>query len=135
MKKRIFCLMSGILALTVTMLIAAQAKENKRLELISKYGWIIDEENVIIEDVEIPLKFSDAVSDYADMLKNGGFNLEKYKGKVLKKYTYPVKNHVDKYAVINIFMYGNEIAAADVVVPRLDGYMHNINERKYQNAS
>lgn len=110
-------------------------KQEKRIEFISKFGWIVDEKSVIIENVKINSEFSPALTDYSNMLKKAGYNLENYKGKMLKKYTYRVKNHIDKYAVINIFVYRGKIAFADVVIPRLDGYMHNINEEKYKNAS
>lgn len=132
MKKTYFI----IIFLVIGVIFVYTFKKNDTVkEFISKYGWIIDEKSAIIEETKIPEKFEGAVSDYDAMLKKAGFNLEKYKGKTLKRYSYQIKNHKEQYAQVNVFTYKNKIAFADVVVPRIDGYMHNIDEVKYQNAS
>ena len=107
----------------------------KRMEFIKSYGWIVDEKSVIMERVKIPEEFDIIFLNYNDVQKKSGFNLENFKGKTLKRYTYSVKNHEDKYAVLNIFEYKGKIAAADVLSPALDGHLGGIDERTYQNAS
>ena len=132
MKKMFFI----ILILSVGAIFLMSYFKNMRIkEFILKYGWIIDEKSVIIEKVNIPLEFDDAVEEYKNMLIDAGFNLEIYKGKMVKKYTYKLLNHIDKNAYINVFIYKGKIVFSDIIITRLDGYMHNINERKYKNAS
>ena len=112
-----------------------QASFEKRIEFIESFGWIIDENSVIIENVRIPDKPFASYSDYAKIQKKSEFNLDALRGKTLKRYTYSIKNHQDKYAVVNIFELKGKIVAADVLSPKIDGIIHPINERTYQNAS
>ena len=104
-------------------------------QFISKYGWIIDKKSVIIEETIIPKEFNGALLSYESMLKKAGFDINYIKGKTVKKYSYKLKNHIDNDAFINVFVFNGKIVFADIAISRIDGYMHNINERKYQNAS
>jgi hypothetical protein len=67
---------------------------------ISKYGWNIDKKSVIIEETIIPKKFEGALLSYESMLKNAGFDINYFKGKTVKKYSFKLKNHIDKDAFI-----------------------------------
>ncbi|MBE7053941.1 MAG: DUF4830 domain-containing protein [Ruminococcaceae bacterium] len=132
MKK--ICILVLIISVCVTFFISFN--KNKYItEFISKYGWIIDKKSVIIEKVRIPTQFDESINSYKEMLSKAGFNLDTYKGKTVTKYTYKLLNHIDKDAYINVFTYKRKIAFSDIIITRLDGYMHNINERKYKNAS
>lgn len=83
----------------------------------------------------IPKKFDGALLSYELMIEKAGFDIDSLKGKTVKKYSFKLKNHIDKDAFINVFIFKGKIVFADITISRIDGYMHNINERKYQDAS
>ncbi len=103
-----------------------------RLHFIENYGWIVEKNPYLIEKIKIPVSFKNAESEYNEIQKKAGFDLEHYKGAVCDRYSYRLLNHPKdkKYAYINIFVYQKNIIAADVVSPALDGFITAINEKE-----
>lgn len=54
-------------------------------------GW--DVEKLSDETVRIPEKFNDTYQRFADVLKENGFDIEKYKGKEVRRVLFLVKNY------------------------------------------
>jgi hypothetical protein len=97
----------------------------QRVTFIEDLGYALDE-NFLEEskEVEIPYVFSDIYEEYNALHREAGYNLEKYRGKKVKQYTYKLadKNRKDLYAHLLIFegsIIGGDIAAIDFK----DGFM------------
>ncbi len=105
------------------------ATENDILSFISGYGWQVDNEPVEVRDVVIPETFDDVYSNYNQIQLNQGFNLEKYAGQRVKRWTYIVRNYpdtlpTDDFVRINILVKNGEVIGGDVCSVKLDGFMH-----------
>lgn len=101
-----------------------------RVKFIEKYGWRVEQTAYLCEKVQIPVTFDGALKEYAEMQKNSGFDLSKYRGAVTERYSYRVLNHArdQKYAYANVFVYQGKIIAADIVSPKTDGFIAPIND-------
>ena len=64
-----------------------------RIEFLSQFGWEVDPDPLTVRDVVIPAVFDEVYSDYNDIQKQMGFDLEKHKGCRVKKYEYHVTNY------------------------------------------
>lgn len=104
----------------------------ERVTYIKKFGWIINEEACEIVDVKIPAEFNDVYEKYNKLQKSQGFNLEKYKGNLVKRYTYEVLNYKNETEFIraNLLIYNNTVIASDICSLKLDGFMHELNKKQ-----
>lgn len=115
---------------------AAAAKSvstnDQRLQYIKQFGWVVENEPCEIVDIHIPKDFNDVYQKYNKLQKKQGFNLEKVKGKVAKRYSYTVLNYKSEpeYVRVNLIVCDNIIIASDICSLKLDGFMHGLNENK-----
>lgn len=107
---------------------------------IGSYGYQVEQQPAEIEQVNIPEKFNDVYINYNEMQKIQGFNLEKYKGKTVKRYCFKVTNYKDVIkdnknnfddVFINVLIYKNKIIAGEVFSNNLDGFMHTFDGKNY----
>ena len=63
-----------------------------RRAFLAGFGWEIDEEQTEEDAVVIPAKFDTVYEDYNEIQKAQGLDLERYRGKTVMRYTYPVEN-------------------------------------------
>ena len=64
-----------------------------REQFLSQFGWEIEPDPLDARDVIIPAEFDGTLSGYNEMQKEMGFDLEKYKGRRVKKWEYAVTNY------------------------------------------
>ena len=103
--------------------------ENEILEFISNYGWEVDKEPVEVRDVIIPETFDDVYENYNAIQSQQGFDLKKYTGQRVKRWTYVVRNYPetvpeDDYIRINLLVSDGVVIGGDVCSVKLDGFMH-----------
>ena len=106
--------------------------EEEILEFISNYGWEVDSQPVEVRDVVIPEAFDEVYSNYNEIQLAQGFNLEKYAGQRVKRWTYIVRNYPDTlpeddYIRINILVSDGVVIGGDVCSVKLDGFMHGFS--------
>lgn len=104
-----------------------EAKDNlSRITFLQTYGWQVDEEATEIVEIAIPSVFNDVYTAYNKLQKEQNFNLEPYKGKVCRRYTYRITNYpnTDEEIRANILIYEDNIIGGDVCSLKLDGFMH-----------
>lgn len=113
------------------LLIERTAEEN-RVAFIEKYKWDINEIPLETATVNIPKEFGDVYREYNKIQKKEGFNLEKYKGKQVTRYSYEVRNYKDnpQFVRANILVYKDKIIGGDICSLKLDGFMHGISQNK-----
>lgn len=103
--------------------------ENEILLFISNYGWQVDEEPIDVRDVVIPESFDEVYNNYNKIQSEQGFNLEKYAGQKVKRWTYIIRNYPgttpnDDFIRINILVSDGVVIGGDVCSVKLDGFMH-----------
>lgn len=117
----------------VDLAISLNGKTNKnRLDFFKQYGWEVVSEPCEINDVAIPKNFDDVILNYNELQKKQKLDLSKYKGKIVKHYSYEITNypkHPDNIRG-NLLVYENQIIASDICSLELDGFMHEVFNRK-----
>ena len=104
----------------------------KRVKCIESYGWEVDETSETKEKVYIPKEFDDVYKRYNKIQKMSGFDLTKYRGSSVIRYTFRVLNfpyNEEAEAFVNIFVYENKMIAGDCLTVALDGLLLPIDRR------
>lgn len=107
--------------------------EQERLAFISHYGWEVDKDAVEIQEIVIPEVFDDVYENYNEIQLEQGFNLTKYAGQRVKRWTYIVRNYPDTspeedYIRLNLLVSDGVIIGGDVCSVKLDGFMHGFDK-------
>ncbi len=90
--------------------------EETRRSYLSSLGLVLSETSSIA-DVGVPEQFDERFTEYNEMLKTTGFDLEGYKGKTVKKCTYTVVNREDLGGEVNavLLLDGNAVVGGHLV--------------------
>ncbi|MBZ4645313.1 MAG: hypothetical protein PWR27_181 [Petroclostridium sp.] len=100
-----------------------------RINFLKQFGWEIEEKPIEIMELQIPKEFDQVYSNYNEIQKEIGLDLEKYKGKRVKRYTYKVLNHpTNKNDEVraNILVYKDRVVAGDIMTTSIHGFMHSL---------
>lgn len=104
------------------------------LSFISTFGWEVDEEPDEVREVVIPVEFDEVYKNYNAIQIKQGYDLQKYSGERVKRWTYTIKNYpgyVEEECIkINILVYDGEVIGGDVCSVRLDGFMHGFSKEE-----
>lgn len=100
-----------------------------RIAFLKQYGWEVDEEVNEVCLVTIPVKFDPVYEKYNEIQQKEGLDLEKYKGKTVKKYTYLVNNHeFEGQVYANLLIYKNRVIGGDISSALAEGFMHGFTK-------
>lgn len=99
-----------------------------RLAYLSSYGWLVRQEPLAVEELLIPKEMGPEYTDYLSLQTQQGFDLAKYAGKTVKRYTYEVLNYPtgETGVQVSLLLYKNTVVGADVLSPALDGFIHGL---------
>ena len=99
-----------------------------RINFIRQFGWEVEESAIEVAEVAVPKQFDQVYEAYNAMQKEQGLDLEKYRGKSAKRWSYRVLNYPGEVGEIhcNLLLVGNRIVAADISKVELDGFMHGL---------
>ena len=103
--------------------------ESDRQNFIREMGWETSDTCSSCRTVTVPEDWSEAYSNYNDLQKQQGFDLEKYKGKTVEIYTYPVLNYEghDKDCMqLTLMVYDGTLIGGDVCCTEHDGFMQGL---------
>ncbi len=103
-----------------------------RIKCAESFGWEVDPGSEITETVKIPEEFDDVYTEYNKLQKMCGFDLRKYRGKSVKRYTYIVNNFpydIKETVYINLYIYENTLIAGDCMTTALRGFMLPLDRR------
>lgn len=101
----------------------------ERKAFFSRFGWEISDEPVEVKETVIPAEFDETYSEYNQLQKKQGFNLEKYKNTRVKSWSYEILNYPG-YEASNGTVRGNllicdgNIIGGDICSIELGGFMH-----------
>ena len=107
--------------------------DEERVAFLQGFGWEVSTEPSEIAEVAIPKDFGDVYENYNIIQKKQGYNLETYKGKKAKRYTYEIKNYeakdgsVPQNVVANLLILDDKIIGGDICSTKLNGFMHGFN--------
>lgn len=98
----------------------------QQTDFLKAYGYEAEKQPLLIEEVIIPSEFDDAYESYNNFQKISGFDLSKFKGYRVKKYTYLVTNYPDAKEDVyaNLFIYNSKIIGGDISSSSYDGFVH-----------
>lgn len=106
----------------------------ERINFLRSLGLEADPESEKARDVIIPEEFDEIFENYNALQKKAGFDLEDYKGKTVKKYTYKILDYPtaekDDIIISTLLVLDGQIIGGDVYSPRLDGFITGLEEVK-----
>lgn len=91
---------------------AAGIRSNEeRIAYLNELGWQVSEAPTMTEELLIPKEFDESYDDYLAFQSKQGFDLTKYAGKRIKRYTYEVINYGDGQSGVQaaLLIYKNRI--------------------------
>ena len=99
-----------------------------RVDYLSAYGWQVSGEPVATQELLIPEEMDDSYTEYLALQNGQGFDLQKYAGKRVKRYTYEVLNYPTGETGVqaNLLICKNTVVGGEVLSPRLDGFLHRL---------
>ena len=99
-----------------------------RVDYLSAYGWQVSEEPLSTQELLIPEEMDDSYTEYLALQNSQGFDLQKYAGKRVKRYTYEVLNYPTGETGVqaNLLICKNTVVGGEVLSPRLDGFLHGL---------
>ncbi len=104
------------------------------LDFISGFGWEVINEPDDVREVMIPVEFDDVYENYNEIQRAQGYNLEKYAGERVKKWSFTVTNYPgyeeQDFIKINVLVFEGRVIGGDVCSVKLDGFMHGFAMEK-----
>jgi hypothetical protein len=102
---------------------------SERVAFLKSYGWEIDTECIEEQPVLIPREFGDVYTNYNELQKQQGFDLTKFAGCEVTRYTYRITNYPSDgvAAVADIIVYKGNVIAGDVQSNALNGFMTTLS--------
>lgn len=134
---RIVALLIAVTALFIaTVAISLERFENKAVsatitegfsayDYICSFGPTVDQSGLMTDEIVVPKNFNDVYNSYNEIQKSQGFDLAKYKGCTLVRYTYPVTDYPDKEQTVfaEILTYNDIVVGADIYSTSVDGFI------------
>jgi|GEM_PF-5848194 len=99
-----------------------------RVKLLADYGINVHPDPVEFMEVKLPKKFEDDMLTYRDIQLSQGFNIEKYAGKRLMRYSYKVTNYpnVQGEVLANLLFYKDKLIGGDIASTAGGGFIHGL---------
>ena len=96
---------------------------------LNKFDIAVENDAVEIVEVTIPGNFDNVYSKYNEIQKVEGLDLEKYRNKTVKRYTYIVTNYdYDGTVYANMLVYKNNVIGGDVCSADINGFMRGFTK-------
>jgi len=90
----------------------AKIRSNEdRIAYLNGLGWEVAEQPVTVEELLVPEVFDESYDDYLALQSQQGFDLTKYAGKRIKRYTYEITNYPESGAGVQaaLLVYKNKV--------------------------
>lgn len=99
-----------------------------RIDYLAAYGWQVEPDPLATQELQIPQEMDESYDEYLALQKSQGFDLEKYAGKRVKRYTYEITNYPSGEVGVqaNLLLYRNTVVGGEVLSPELDGFLHGL---------
>ena len=106
------------------------ATNDERVNFIAARGLEVEETPISQMEVTIPAEFDTIYVGYNQIQQSQGFNLEKYRGKEVTKYSYAVKapEGQSSETVASLLVYKDKVIGADLCSRELGGILKALGE-------
>ncbi len=103
---------------------------------LKNFGWETSSEPCEMEDVMIPTEFNDVYTQYNEMQKQQGFNLEEYRGECAKRIAYEVTNYPGQEENVraNVLVYDGKVIGGDICSIESDGFIQGFERAEEQDT-
>lgn len=149
-KKILLIVLAAILILTGAFVLLKRGGESKstvkngmnlkaetaeeRIAFLSQFGYEVTQDPLKVEEIIIPEEFDETYTQYNEIQKTQNFDLEKYKGCRVKKWTYEVTNYKgyessDGIIEANLLIYNSLVIGADIQCLEQDGFIKALNDK------
>lgn len=104
------------------------SSNEKRVAYLNALGWEVQENPLATQEMLIPETMDDSYQEYLTLQAQQGFDLTKYAGKRVKRYTYEVTNYPTGETGVqaNLLIYKNQVVGGEVLSPTMDGFLHGL---------
>lgn len=100
-----------------------------RVAYLNQLGWEVDPVPLSEEEIYIPETLDEETyGSYLALQEEAGFDLTRYAGKTVTRYTYHVLNYPtgEEGVVAGLLVYKNQIIGGEVMSVELDGFMQSL---------
>lgn len=99
-----------------------------RVIYLEELGWTVSPEPIATEEMLVPDQFDESYADYLALQAEQGFDLTRYCGKRIKRYTYAITNYPtgETGVQIALLVYKNTVIGGEVLSPTNDGLLHGL---------
>lgn len=107
----------------------SKVKTNEdRIAYLESFGWQVEPEPIAAEELLIPEQFDETYTDYLALQESQGFDLTKYQGKRVKRYTYEIINYPTGESGVqaSLLIYKNQVIGGEVLSAQLNGFLHGL---------
>lgn len=91
--------------------------EEDRVAYLKEWGWQVSPQAVLVEELELPKEFGAEYDQYLELQTGQGFDLSKYAGKRVRRYTYDVLNYPtgESGVVAHLLLCKNTVIGGEVM--------------------
>ena len=95
-----------------------------RVGFLSQFGWTVNPECLLEEEVSIPSDFDAVFLEYNELQKDQGLDLSRYKRKKVTHYRYEITNYegTDEPVYANILVYRGRVIGGDISSAQNGGF-------------
>jgi len=91
--------------------------EEDRVAYLREWGWQVSPQAALVEELELPEEFGEEYARYLELQAGQGFDLTKYAGKRVRRYTYEVLNYPtgETGVVAHLLLCKNRVIGGEVL--------------------
>lgn len=91
--------------------------EEERIAYLQNLGWQVSPNAVLTEELLLPEKFTSEYDQYLALQAEQGFNLQKYAGKRIHRYTYEILNYPtgETEVTVHLLVYHNRVIGGELL--------------------
>lgn len=91
--------------------------EEDRVAYLKEWGWQVSPQAVLVEELELPKEFGAEYDQYLELQTGQGFDLSKYAGKRVRRYTYDILNYPtgESGVVAHLLLCKNTVIGGEVM--------------------
>lgn len=99
-----------------------------RIAYLEQFGWTVTPEALSVEELKIPDTFDASYDEYLALQTQQGFDLTKYTGKKIKRYTYGITNYSNGNSdmMVSLLVYKNEVIGGEVFNSKTGEVIHGL---------
>lgn len=103
----------------------AAADDAQRIAFLRSLGYETAADSAQVREVLIPDEFDDVFTRYNDVQKAADMDLEPYRGRRMKCWTYEITNYPgEEHVLAHLYIYKDKIVGGDIASTALNGFMH-----------